>query len=123
VLPHLNRSARISLCGLVSRAANYGNVGGNPRDAWLAAGRETFDARNVAVHDLFVGNFVASHQERFLREMADWIRAGRVKYKEDVWSGLERAPDAFRAMLEGGNFGKTLVAVADDPTQPQRATR
>jgi len=39
-----------------------------------------------------------------------------VKYREDIWDGLERAPEAFRAMLEGGNFGKTIVAVGDDPT-------
>ena len=39
-----------------------------------------------------------------------------MKYKEDLWQGFERAPAAFRAMLEGGNFGKTLVAVGDDPT-------
>ena len=57
--------------------------------------------------------------------MADWIRDGRVKYREDVWPGLEQAPRAFRAMLEGGNFGKTLVAVAEDPTRGDRlpATR
>ena len=48
--------------------------------------------------------------------MADWLRDGRVRYREDVWPGLEQAPRAFRAMLEGGNFGKTLVAVAKDPT-------
>ena len=48
--------------------------------------------------------------------MAAWVRDGRIKYKEDLWSGLEQAPKAFRAMLEGGNFGKTLVGVGDDPT-------
>ena len=31
--------------------------------------------------------------------------------------GLERAPEAFRAMLDGNNFGKTLVAVSEDPTR------
>jgi len=48
--------------------------------------------------------------------MAGWIREGKVKYKEDLWPGLEQAPKAFRAMLEGGNFGKTLVGIGDDPT-------
>ena len=28
--------------------------------------------------------------------------------------GLENAPDAFLSMLEGGNFGKTLVRVGPD---------
>jgi NADPH-dependent curcumin reductase CurA len=52
--------------------------------------------------------------------MAGWLQAGRIKYKEDLWPGLEQAPDAFRAMLEGRNFGKTLVVVSDDPTRTNR---
>ena len=48
--------------------------------------------------------------------MAAWIRDGKVKYREDLWRGLERAPEAFSAMLKGGNFGKTLIAVSDDPS-------
>ena len=70
----------------------------------------------MEAHQLVVGNFVATHQDVFLAEMADWVRDGRIKYKEDLWPGLKQAPAAFRAMLEGGNFGKTLVGVGDDPT-------
>jgi NADPH-dependent curcumin reductase len=114
VLPLLNQHSRISLCGMISQYAN--TDGGNPRDAWMAAGASVFGARSVGVFDLRVGNFVADHQDRFLAEMAGWLQAGRIKYKEDLWQGLEQAPAAFRAMLEGRNFGKTLVAVGDDPT-------
>ena len=114
VLPLLNRNARISLCGMISQ---YGNTDG--RDAgkvWVETGRSVFDRRNVAVHRLFVRNFVADHQVRFLDEMAGWIRDGRIKYREDIREGLDQAPAAFSAMLAGGNFGKTLVRVSDDPT-------
>ena len=86
--------------------------------AWAATGKPFFVRQNVNVHRLFVGNFVADYQDRFLSEMAAWMRDGRVKYREDVWAGLEQAPTAFQAMLAGGNFGKTLVRVSDDPTQP-----
>lgn len=110
VVPCLNRQARITLCGLVSQ---YGNAGGDMFAAWRATGEAVFTARDVAVHSLFVGNFVAEWQDRFLAEMAGWLKDGRVVYREDVWPGLESAPRAFRAMLEGGNFGKTLVKVSD----------
>jgi hypothetical protein len=114
VLPLLNRRSRITICGMISQ---YGNTDGrNARETWQATGQATFDDRDVQVHDLAVGRFVAEHQSAFLERMADWIREGRMKYREDVWDGLERAPAAFRAMLEGGNFGKTLVAVGQDPT-------
>ena len=114
VLPLLNPRSRISLCGLVSQ---YGNLSpDDPHESWRSQGQPTFQSQNVEVHQLVVGNFVTTHQEPFLAEMADWVRDGRIKYKEDLWPGLEQAPTAFRAMLEGGNFGKTLVSVGDDPT-------
>jgi hypothetical protein len=113
VLPLLNRRSRITICGMISQ---YGNTdGGNAREAWQATGQATFDAREVRVHDLAVGRFVADYQSQFLEQMGAWIGEGRVKYREDTWDGLEQAPAAFRAMLEGGNFGKTLVAVSEDP--------
>ena len=114
VLPLLNRNARISLCGMISQ---YGNTDGRDTGTvWAETGRAVFDRQNVAVHRLFVRNFVAGHQDRFLDEMAGWIRDGRIKYREDIREGLDQAPAAFSAMLAGGNFGKTLVRVSDDPT-------
>lgn len=122
VLPLLNRQARISLCGLVSQ---YGTaMPGDPHDAWLALGTPTFERQHVQVHRLHVRNFVKEHQAHFFAQMASWIREGKVKYKEDLWPGLEQAPKAFRAMLEGGNFGKTLIGVGEDPTlDPALQTR
>ena len=114
VLPLLNRQARISLCGLVSQ---YGTATqGDPHDAWMAEGAPTFERQHVQVHRLHVRNFVDEHQAHFFAQMADWICQGKVKYKEDLWPGLAQAPKAFRAMLEGGNFGKTLVGIGEDPT-------
>jgi NADPH-dependent curcumin reductase len=114
VLPLLTRGARISLCGLVSQ---YGSASqGDPHDAWMAQGTPTFERQDVQVHRLHVRDFVKEHQDHFFEQMASWIREGKVRYKEDLWPGLELAPKAFRAMLEGGNFGKTLVGVGEDPT-------
>jgi NADPH-dependent curcumin reductase CurA len=41
------------------------------------------------------------------------VRAGRVKLREDLIGGLENAPAAFIGLLEGRNFGKLVVRVAD----------
>jgi NADPH-dependent curcumin reductase CurA len=114
VLPLFNRDARVTLCGMISQ---YGNTDGrSPGEVWMETGRPTFESQNVSARTLFVGNFVADYQDRFLEEMADWISDGLIVYREDVWQGLEKAPEAFSAMLQGGNFGKTLVAVSDDAT-------
>lgn len=114
VAPLLGKGARIALCGMISQ---YGNAPGeDARAAWQRTGEPWFSRQGVAVHNLFVGNFVKDYQDRFLREMAEWVRDGKVKYKEDLWPGLENAPQAFSAMLAGGNFGKTIVGVSEDPT-------
>lgn len=114
VLPLLNKEARITVCGMISQ---YGDADFEAaRKAWGRRGKETFVRQNVGVHDLRVGNYVADYQDQFLAEMGEHVRAGRVQYKEDRTDGLERAPEAFKAMLRGDNFGKAIVVVGDDPT-------
>lgn len=36
------------------------------------------------------------------------------RYREQIVDGLEKAPDAFIGLLEGKNFGKLVIRVADD---------
>ena len=48
--------------------------------------------------------------------MSGWVADGSVRYREDVVEGLENAPEAFRGLLTGRNFGKLLVRVGEDPT-------
>lgn len=45
--------------------------------------------------------------------MNEWVTDGRVKVREDMVDGLENAPTAFSGMLEGRNFGKLVVRIAD----------
>lgn len=111
VLPLLNNDARITLCGLASQ---YGAMNEDIMSVWRNAGEKVFRQRNVKVHPLFVGDYVATHQDRFLSEMSGWLRDGLLQYREDIHEGLEQAPAAFRAMLAGGTFGKTLVKVSSE---------
>jgi NADPH-dependent curcumin reductase CurA len=36
---------------------------------------------------------------------------GRLKYREDIVDGLDKAPASFLGMLQGKNFGKMLVRI------------
>ena len=117
VLPLLNEGSRITVCGMISQ---YGNTDGlDPRQTWDALGESVFSKKKVQVHDLFVGNFVEQYQDEFLSKMADYVSSGLITYKEDRWEGLESAPEAFAAMLKGGNFGKTIVTVSEDLSRAQ----
>ena len=114
VLPLFNANARMTICGLI---AHYGDdAGADARAALMARGEATFRERGVTVRDLFVGDYVADHQDAFLAQMTAWVAAGGVKYLEDIREGLDSIPAAFAEMLRGGNFGKMLVRVGDDPT-------
>lgn len=114
MLPLLNPHGRVTLCGLASQ---YGNADGDMTGAWQAQGAGVFSRKEIVAHRLFVGDFVATHHDRFLTEMASLLEDKRIRYREDISYGLESAPEAFRAMLSGGSFGKALVGVSADPTR------
>ena len=62
-----------------------------------------------------VSDFAAKYAPA-LRQMGEWVRSGRIKYREDIVEGLENAPGAFIGLLRGENFGKLQVRVGRDPT-------
>lgn len=51
--------------------------------------------------------------EQGLRQMAQWINEGKLKYRETIIAGIENAPRAFLALFTGQNIGKQLVKIAD----------
>ncbi|HXH84102.1 MAG TPA: NADP-dependent oxidoreductase [Candidatus Tectomicrobia bacterium] len=108
VLRLINRHARIPLCGLISEYnARERPAGPNLRPV-------------LTQRALVKGFIVSDHADRmdaFLRDATTWLREGRLRYREDVVEGLERAPQAFIGLLRGENFGKLLVKVGPDPTR------
>jgi NADPH-dependent curcumin reductase CurA len=104
----LNQNARIPLCGLI---ADY-NATELPRGPSL---------RPLLVKRAMIKGFIVrDHVDRaaeFQRECAAWVKAGQIKYREDIVDGLENAPAAFLKLFDGSNFGKLLVRVSPDPTR------
>ncbi|MEV0032438.1 NADP-dependent oxidoreductase [Nocardia sp. NPDC050793] len=110
VAPLLNRFARIPVCGLV---AHY-NVTELPAGPDRLPGfMRQILTLSLTVRGFIQDEFIPARQADFLRDMPGWIRDGSVRYREDVVAGLENAPEAFRAMLAGRNFGKALIRVGD----------
>ena len=108
VMPLLNPFSRVPLCGLISMY-NATSPAPGPSWRWLLTNRV-----------LVKGFIVSDHLDRmpaFLADATTWLREGKLKFREDIVDGLERAPAAFIGLLEGKNFGKLLVRVGQDPSR------
>jgi NADPH-dependent curcumin reductase CurA len=108
VFPRLNDFARMVLCGMV---AEYNDVEPRPGPNLMAAVRKRIKIQGFIVSDQW---------QRFAeyRAMAaPLVRDGKLRYREDIVEGLDRAPEAFIGLLQGRNFGKLLVKLGDDPTR------
>ena len=108
VLPHLNDFARVPVCGLV---ANYNLTGPGAGPDTTPALMRAVLSRRLTIRGFIVWDF-ADQEADFHAEVGPWVKEGRVRYREDVVDGLERAPEAFIGMLRGRNFGKLVVKVA-----------
>jgi NADPH-dependent curcumin reductase CurA len=98
----LRRCGRVALCGAVSQ---YGRAPSGPANLFQAT-----------ANDLTLRGFRgSSHLHRMsdmVREVSGWLAAGRLRYRETIVDGLERAPEALARMLAGDTIGKTLVRIA-----------
>lgn len=70
--------------------------------------------KRIRMQGFIILDHYADRFDAFRRDMSEWIRTGRLKLREDIVDGLESAPAAFIGLLEGKNFGKVVVHVADD---------
>ncbi len=109
VLPLLNTSARIPLCGLVSQY-NATELPAGPDRLPLLMG--TLLRKRIRMQGFIILEDYAQHFEEFRKDMSDWTAEGKVKYFEDVVEGLEKAPIAFIGLLKGKNFGKLVIQIA-----------
>jgi NADPH-dependent curcumin reductase CurA len=105
VVPLLNNFARVPICGQIATYNATEMPEGSLRTAALTRAILT---KRLTLRGFIVTDF-AARQGDFLREVSAWLREGRIKYREDVVDGIERAPRALIGLLRGENFGKLLV--------------
>lgn len=108
VLPRLNKFGRVPVCGLV---AHYNGASTSDNDR-LPATMSAILRQSLLVRGFIQTEFAADHFDEFLAEVGPRVAAGELRYREDIVDGIDNAPDAFTAMLTGGNFGKLIIKVA-----------
>jgi NADPH-dependent curcumin reductase CurA len=102
VLSRVNTFARVPLCGLIS--------GYNGQPIALTNIYALLTNR-VRIEGFIVSDHLALWPEA-IKELAGYVAAGKIKYRETIATGIENAPKAFIGLLKGENFGKQLVKVS-----------
>lgn len=103
VLGHLNMFSRIAICGQISQANNSVPEQG-PRMY-----RQLLVAR-ARMQGFLVFDFESRYAEA-LAQLTEWVRAGKIKYREDIVDGFENLPRALIGLFTGENIGKRVVRV------------
>ncbi|MEC1673482.1 MULTISPECIES: NADP-dependent oxidoreductase [Bacillus] len=107
VMNLLNEFARIPVCGAISsyNAENEADDMG-PR----------VQSKLIKTKALMQGFIVSDYSDRFpegAKQLAEWLRDGKLHYEETITEGFENIPDAFLGLFKGENKGKQLIKVSD----------
>jgi len=106
VLAKLARKARIIICGAISQ---YNNANSMP-----AAGPRNYLSLLVN-RARMEGIVVFDYADRYpvaIKELAGYLKDGRMKSREDVVKGLDTFPESLNKLFAGENFGKLVLEVA-----------
>jgi NADPH-dependent curcumin reductase CurA len=106
VAPMLNKGARVPVCGFISayNSTDFSTV--KTPEMVLSALPNPPESRFFLVTE-WIDEF-----DDASRELGSWIKSGELKYRETVVEGLEKAPEAFKMLFTGDNFGKLMIKVA-----------
>jgi hypothetical protein len=111
VLPLLNASARIPLCGLVSQYNATALPDGPDRMALLMG---SLLVKRIKMQGFIVTEDYGHRYREFSNAMMQWLQEGKITYRENLVNGLDNAVSAFIGLLEGDNFGKLIIRVGPD---------
>ncbi|MFQ5915567.1 MAG: NADP-dependent oxidoreductase [Nitrospinota bacterium] len=107
VLRHISVGARIVICGTAA-TASWDPPPLGPR----------VDRRLLVNRARMQGFLLFDYRDRYsegLTQMTEWVRQGRIKYREDIVDGLQNAPAALASLYEGKNKGKLLIRLGSEP--------
>lgn len=101
VLGLMNLHGRVAVCGLIS--------GYTKEDPGLAS------LGTILVKRLRVEGFIVlDYAPRFMEaatQLGQWKTFGKLKDRETIVEGLEKAPEAINMLFTGGNIGKLIVKI------------
>lgn len=107
VLDNINMNARIPLCGLIAQYNATSPV------------CNTYKMEQILLQRARIEGFlILDYFDRVAEAIGDlsgWMQAGKLKYRLTIEEGLENTLTAFHKLFAGGNVGKMLVKVGEEP--------
>ncbi|XP_072171789.1 prostaglandin reductase 1-like [Diadema setosum] len=103
VIYNMNVRGRVCVCGSIS--------------AYNSAAPPKATSLQLAINKsrlTITGFLIFDHYDRYdeaLQALIEWVKEGKIKYKEHVTQGFENMPKAFMELFSGSNFGKAVVKV------------
>lgn len=106
VLRRIARGARVVICGAISQY----NAEQAPRGP---ANYMQLLVERASMTGFLVFDYAARYDEA-VAELAEWLRDGQLRSREDVvHGGLEQFPDVFLRLFRGENIGKLILQLTD----------
>lgn len=100
-LRQLANNARVIICGTASISS---------WDEWPSGPR--VERHLLVKRALMQGFVIFDHMDEYeasVAQLAEWVRSGTLRYREDILSGIEACPDALAGLYRGENSGKRLI--------------
>lgn len=100
-LAHIAMNARVVICGGISRYEK-GDMPAGPENYFnLIFKRGTMSG-------FIVLDYMSEYPEAQKR-MRQWIKEGKITFKEDIQEGFDNIPDTLKRLFAGQNFGKQML--------------
>jgi NADPH-dependent curcumin reductase CurA len=106
VMRRLRMRARVVICGTAS-IPSWEPIPPGPRV------ERHLLSRRARMQGLLVFDYAARYPEA-REQLVKWVRAGLIRYREDILEGIEHAPGAIAGLYRGENMGKRLIRIAPE---------
>ena len=106
VLRRLNVGARVVICGTASISS------WNPPPQGPRVERHLL-VKRARMQGFLIFDYEKRYPEALL-ELEDWVRSGKIHYREDLLEGIDKAPGSIAGLYRGENLGKRLIRIAPE---------
>ncbi|MEM1104227.1 MAG: NADP-dependent oxidoreductase [Pseudomonadota bacterium] len=100
-LAQLDMNARVVICGGISRYER-GQMPAGPENYF------NLIFKRASMSGFIVLDYIPEYPQAQKR-MREWIRSGKIRFKEDVQEGFENIPETLMRLFSGRNFGKQIL--------------